>query len=36
MNIDKFYEMLYKLYAEQENLKIEYKLFYFNENVSNG
>lgn len=30
MNIEKFFEMLFKLYAEQENLKIEYELFFKN------
>ena len=35
MNIEKFYEMLFKLYAEQEHLKIKYELF-FKQNVSNG
>lgn len=35
MDIEKFYEMLFKLYAEQENLKIEYEIF-FKQNVSNS
>ena len=28
MDLLKFYEMLFKLYGEQENLKIEYKIFF--------
>jgi len=36
MNIEKFYEILYKLYGEQENLKITYELFYLDQNVSNS
>lgn len=36
MDIEKFYEMLFKLYGEQENLKIEYELFYLDKNVSNS
>lgn len=35
MDLEKFYEMLFKLYGEQENLKIEYEIF-FKENVSNS
>ena len=35
MDIEKFYEMLFKLYAEQENLKIEYHIN-FNQKVSNS
>ena len=35
MDLEKFYEMLFKLYGEQENLKIEYQIF-FKENVSNS
>lgn len=35
MDIEKFYELLFKLYGEQENLKIEYQIF-FKENVSNS
>lgn len=36
MDIEKFFEMLFKLYGEQENLKIEYELFFLEQNVSNG
>ena len=36
MDIEKFFEMLFKLYGEQENLKIEYKLFYLDQDVSNS
>lgn len=36
MDIEKFYEMLFKLYGEQENLKIEYELFYLDQDVSNS
>lgn len=36
MDIEKFYELLFKLYGEQENLKIEYEIFYLDQNVSNG
>ncbi len=36
MDIEKFFEMLFKLYGEQENLKIEYELFYLDQNVSNS
>jgi len=35
MDLQKFYEMLFKLYGEQENLKIKFKIF-FKENVSNS
>lgn len=35
MDIEKFYELLFKLYGEQENLKIEYEIFYLDQNVSN-
>ena len=27
MNIEKFYELLFKLYSEKENVKIDYKIF---------
>ena len=36
MDIEKFFEMLFKLYGEQENLKIEYELFYLDQDVSNS
>lgn len=35
MNIEKFYELLFKLYSEKENVKIDYKVF-LNQNVSNS
>ena len=36
MDIEKFFEMLFKLYGEQENMKIEYELFFLEQNVSNS
>lgn len=36
MDIEKFYEMLFKLYGEQENLKIEYELIFLEQNVSSS
>ena len=27
MDIEKFYELLFKLYIEKENVKIDYKIF---------
>lgn len=36
MDIEKFFDLLFKLYGEQENLKIEYELFFLEQNVSNG
>lgn len=36
MDIEKFFELLFQLYGEQENLKIEYELFFLEQNVSNG
>lgn len=35
MNIEKFYELLFKLYSEKENVKIDYKVFLI-QNVSNS
>lgn len=35
MNIEKFYELLFKLYSEKENVKIDYKIF-LKEKVSNS
>lgn len=35
MDIEKFFEMLFKLYGEQENMKIEYELFFLEQSVSN-
>lgn len=35
MNIEKFYELLFKLYSEKENIKIDYKIF-LKEKVSNS
>lgn len=31
MDIKKIYEILIKLYEEQENVKIEYELIFFND-----
>lgn len=36
MDFEKFFDLLFKLYGEQENLKIEYELFFLEQNVSNG
>lgn len=36
MDIEKFFDLLFKLYGEQENLKIEYELFFLEQNVSNS
>lgn len=36
MDIEKFFDMLFKLYGEQENLKIEYELFFLEQNVSSS
>lgn len=36
MDFEKFYDMLFKLYGEQENLKIEYELIFLDQEVSNG
>lgn len=36
MDIEKFFDLLFKLYGEQENLKIEYELIFLDQNVSNG
>ena len=35
MDLEKFYELLFKLYGEQENLKIDYQIF-FKKDVSNS
>lgn len=35
MDLQKFFELLYKMYGEQENLKIEFEIF-LKENVSNS
>lgn len=35
MDIEKFYELLFKLYSEKENVKIDYKIF-LKEKVSNS
>lgn len=34
MDPQKFYDLLFKLYAEQEQIKIEYKVIKNGENVS--
>lgn len=36
MDIEKFFDLLFKLYGEQENLKIEYELFFLEQNVSSS
>lgn len=28
MDLQKFYDLLFKMYGEQENLKIEYQIFF--------
>lgn len=28
MDLEKFFELLFKMYGEQENLKIEYEIFF--------
>lgn len=35
MDIEKFYELLIKLYSEKENVKIDYKIF-LKQDVSNS
>lgn len=35
MNIEKFYELLFKLYSEKENVKIDYNIF-FKQKVTNS
>lgn len=35
MDVEKFYELLFKLYSEKENVKIDYKIF-LKQNVSNS
>lgn len=35
MDIEKFYELLFRLYSENENIKIEYQVF-LKQNVSNS
>lgn len=35
MDLQKFFELLYKMYGEQENLKIEFEIF-LKEDVSNS
>lgn len=35
MDLQKFFELLYKMYGEQENLKIDFQIF-FKEDVSNS
>ncbi len=35
MDIEKFYELLFKLYGEKENIKIDYKIF-LKQDVSNS
>ena len=36
MNVEKFYELLIKLYEEQENVKVEYELIFLGDKVSNS
>lgn len=35
MDVEKFYELLFKLYSEKENIKIDYNIF-LKQDVSNS
>lgn len=35
MDFEKFYDLLFKLYSEKENVKIDYNIF-FKQDVSNS
>lgn len=36
MDIQKFYDILFSLYEEQEKIKIDYEIIFLNQDVSNS